>query len=67
MHRVFLRCCDHEEMFSHPEYLAEVFIESTRTLALRTAGEEPFRLRLYVSAKHELIFMTSAEGAGFAV
>jgi hypothetical protein len=55
------------EVFSHPEYLAEVFIESTRTLALRTAGEEPFSLRLYVSTKHELIFMASAKWAGFAV
>lgn len=55
------------EVVSHPEYLAEVFIESTRTLALRAAGEEPFSLWLYVSTKHELIFMASAEGAGFAI
>lgn len=67
MHRIFLRCCDDEEMLSHPEYLAKVFIESTRSLALRTAGEEPFSLRLHIPAKHELILMASAEGAGFAV
>jgi hypothetical protein len=54
-------------MFSHPEYSTEVFIESARTLALRTAGEESFGLWLHIPAKHELILMTSAEGAGFAV
>jgi hypothetical protein len=54
-------------VFSHPEYLTEVLIKSTRTLALRAAGEEFFSLWLYVSAKHELILMASAEGAGFAV
>jgi hypothetical protein len=54
-------------MFSHPEYSTEVFIESARTLALRTAGEESFSLWLHIPAKHELILMASAEGAGFAV
>jgi hypothetical protein len=54
-------------MFSHPEYLAEVIIKSTRTLALRTAGEKPFSLWLHIPAKHELILMASTEGTGFAV
>jgi hypothetical protein len=54
-------------VLSHPEYSTEILIESARTLALRTAGEESFSLRLYVPAKHELILMASAEGAGFAV
>ena len=47
--------------------MTEIFIESARTLALRTAGEEPVGLRLHVSAKHELILMASAEGTGTAV
>jgi hypothetical protein len=51
----------------HPEYSAEVFFESARTLTLRTAGKESFSARRDVPAKHELILMTSAEGAGFAV
>ena len=54
-------------MFLHPEYSAEILIESSRTLALRTAGEESSSLWLHISAKHELILMTSAEGADFAV
>jgi len=53
--------------FLHPEYTDEVLFESARTLALGAAGEEPFSARRHVSAKHELIFMTSADGAGFAV
>ena len=51
----------------HPEYSAEVFFESARTLALRTAGEESFSVRRDVPAKHELVLMPSAEGAGFSV
>jgi hypothetical protein len=51
----------------HPEYSTEVFIESARTLALRTAGEESASFRLHVPAKHELILMASAEGTGFTV
>ena len=54
-------------MFSHPEYSTEILIESARTLALRTAGEESSSLWLHIPAKHELILMASAEGAGFAV
>ena len=54
-------------MFLHPEYSAEILVESARTLALRTAGEESSSLWLYVPTKHELILMASAEGAGFAV
>jgi hypothetical protein len=54
-------------VFSHPQYSTEILIESAGTLALRAAGEESFSLRLDVSAKHELILMASAEGAGFAV
>lgn len=53
--------------FSHPEYSTEIFIEPARTLALRTAGEESFSLWPHIPAKHELIFMASAEGAGVAV
>ena len=51
----------------HPEYSAEVLVESARTLALRTAGKESLIMRRHVPSKHELILMTSAEGAGFAV
>ena len=51
----------------HPEYSAEVFFESARTLTLRTTGEESFSARRKVPAKHELVLMPSAEGAGFAV
>lgn len=51
----------------HPEYTNEVLFESARTLALSTAGEESFSGRQHVPSKHELIFMTSTEGAGFAV
>jgi hypothetical protein len=47
--------------------LAEVFIESARSLALRTAGKESASFRLHVPAKNELILMASAEGTGFAV
>ena len=54
-------------MFSHPEYSTEIFIESARALALRTAGKESAILRLHVPAKHELILMASTEGTGFAV
>jgi hypothetical protein len=67
MHRVFLLCWDIYEVFLHPEYLTEVFIEPARTLALRTAGEESSSFRLHASAKYELILMASAEGTGFAV
>jgi hypothetical protein len=56
-----------EDVFLHPEYSIEVFIESARTLALRTAGEESATFRLHVPAKHQLILMASAEGTGFAV
>lgn len=54
------------DVFLHPKYSTEVFIEFTRTLALRTSGEEVAGLRLHVPAKHELILMTSAEGTGSA-
>jgi hypothetical protein len=47
--------------------LTEVFIESARTLALRTTGEKYASLRLHVSAKYELVLMASAEGTGVAV
>ena len=56
-----------EEVFLHPEHSTEVLVESARTLALRTTGEESARLRLRVSAKYELILVSSAEGTGFAV
>ena len=56
-----------EKCFLHPEYLTEIFIESTRTLTLSAAGEESSGLWLHISAKHELILMASAEGTDFAV
>ena len=56
-----------EEVFLHPEYSTEFFFKSTRTLALRAAGEESASVRLHVPSQHELILMTSAERAGFAV
>ena len=52
VHRVFLLCRGDEEIFLHPKYSTEVFIESVRTLALRTAGEESTNLRLHVPPKH---------------
>ena len=52
VHRVFILCWGDKEVFLHPEYSTEVFIESARTLALRTAGEESASLRLHVPAKH---------------
>lgn len=60
-------CVEVLKKLLHPEYSTEVFFKSARTLALRTAGEESFTARRHVPAKHELILMTSAEGAGFAV
>jgi len=56
-----------EECFLHPEYSTEVLLESARTLALRTAGEESARLRLHVPAKYELISVASTEGTSFAI
>jgi hypothetical protein len=52
VHCVFLMCRGDEKVFLHPEYSTEVFIESARTLALRTAGEESAILRLGVPAKN---------------
>lgn len=67
VHRVFLLCRDDEEVCLHPEDSTEIFFKSARTLALTAAGEEFAGLRLHVSAQNQLIFMASAEGAGFAV
>jgi hypothetical protein len=49
----------------HPEYSDDIFIESARTLALRTAGKESAILYGHVATKYELILMPLAEGAGF--
>ena len=54
-------------MFLHPEYLSDIFIESARTLALRTAGKESSGLRQHVPPKHELVFSALTEGTGFTV
>ena len=67
MNIVSSSCVEVLKKFLHPEYAAEVLFESARTLALRTAGEESFSARQHVPKKHELILMTSAEGADFAV
>jgi hypothetical protein len=45
--------------------LADVFIESARTLALGAAGKESAGLLGHVAAKHELILVPMAIGAGF--
>ena len=54
-------------MFLHPEYLSDIFIESARALALRTAGKESAGLRQHVSSKHELILFALTEGTSFTV
>jgi hypothetical protein len=52
VHRVFFLCRGDEEISLHPKYSTEIFIESVRTLALRTAGEKSTNLRLHVPPKH---------------
>jgi hypothetical protein len=66
VHRIFLLVMKMRDDFSHPEHLTEVLIEGARTLALHATGEEFACLDLCVPAKHELIFVTFAEGTGFA-
>ena len=67
VHRVFPLCWSDTEVVLHPEYSTKIFIESAKTLALRTASEESASLRWHVPAKQQLILMVSAEGTGSAV
>ena len=67
LHRTFLPCRVDEKTFLHPEYLSDIFIESARALALRTAGKESAGLGQHVPSKHELIFFALTEGTSVTV
>lgn len=49
----------------HPEDAAKVFVHFFGPLALAAASEEAFSAWCAMSAKYELILLSSAEGAGF--
>jgi hypothetical protein len=49
---------------SHPKNLSQIFIQSTRALALYTTSEQSTGLRLHIASKDQLILVASADWAG---
>ena len=51
----------------HPEDAPEVLVDFPRPMTLGAAHEQLSHIRLLYSAKHELVTLATAAGAGFAM